>query len=461
MNRSDKPRSETAQPVSPPRLAVCQALLRIEREGGYADRLIDQELQSGRLTGPDRALFSELLFGVLRRRGTLDHLLAQLLSRPLQQLDAAVLAILRSGLYQLTALDRVPPHAAINEAVNLARQLAPAAAGLVNAVLRSYLRQADTLTFPDRSVDPAAAIAARHSVPLWLAGQWIGQLGVEEAACLAEECCTPPGLTLRVNSLSTSREALLELLEQNGITAAPGRWSPLAVCLAGRHRIVELPGFQEGLFTVQDEASQVAGLMLGAQPGESVWDACAAPGGKATLIAQQMNNSGELLASDISPAKLRMIQEAVARLGIGCVTSAVINLHKAETLPEGLFDRVLLDAPCSGLGVIRRNPEAKWRLTPADLSRLAAAQRGMLRQTASRLKPGGTLLYSTCSTSREENEEVLADFLSEQRDFVLENLHDSFPAWDGLITPEGMMRAWPHRHGMDGFFAARLRRQPL
>ena len=452
-------RNPKETPSSDPRHTAYNTLLRINKQGGFADRLIDSELVSGALTGPDRGLFAELVFGVLRRQGTLDHILTQLLEKPLKELDPLAHVILRIGLYQLTCLDRIPESAAVNESVNLAKLVAPRTSGLVNAILRNYLRRRDSITFPDPVSDPVASIAALHSQPEWLVEHWLGQLGGEEATRLAEASSQQPPLTLRVNTLRTTRTDLLQEFEKQGIEAMPCRFSTDGIAISGRHAIISLPGFEAGHFAVQDEASQLAGLLLGAQPGERIWDACAAPGGKACHIAQQMDDRGELIATDISRSKLTTVQENARRLGAGCLSTAVADLHQIDTLPEGMFDRILLDAPCSGLGVIRRNPEAKWRLLPADITRLAAVQKAVLKNAASLLKPGGSLLYSTCSTAVEENEEVVEDFLLHHPDFMLENLNDLFPAWKELFEFYGMFRVWPHRHGMDGFFAARIRRQ--
>ncbi len=441
-----------------PRQAACGTLLRIRKEGGFADRLIDIELSNGLLSGPDRGLYAELVFGVLRRQGTLDHILQQLLEKPMVELDPLALVILRIGLYQLSFLDRIPESAAVNESVNLAKLITPGTSGLINAVLRNYLRRRDTISFPDISTQPAAAIAARHSQPEWLVEQWIAQLGVAEAQQLAEASSQQPPLTLRVNTLRSGRGQLLQEFEKQGIEAAPCIFSPDGIAVAGRHTINSLPGFEAGLFAVQDEASQLAGRLLGAEPGERIWDACCAPGGKTCHIAEQMDDRGELIATDISRSKLTLVQESSRRLGINSVSTAVVDLHQPDTFPDGCFDRILLDAPCSGLGVIRRNPEAKWRLFSGDITRLAAVQKTLLKNAASRLKPGGVLLYSTCSTSEAENEQVVEDFLSHHPDFVLENLNEIFPQWSRLIAFYGMFRVWPHRHGMDGFFAARIRR---
>lgn len=444
---------------SNPRQAACTVLRRIQKEGSFADQMVDRELAEGRLAGPDRGLFAELVFGVLRRQGTLDHILSQLLEQPLAKLEPLTAILLRLGLYQLVFLDRIPESAAVNETVNLTKQAVPRASGLVNAVLRNYLRRKDKITFPDPLASPVASIAARHSQPLWLVNQWLEQLGPEETEQLAKASSCQPPLTLRVNTLRTNREELLQRFRDNSIDVDPCRFSPHGFRVEGRHNIPGLPGFREGLFNVQDEASQIAGILLDAQPGERVLDACAAPGGKATHLAQLMDNRGELLAMDISRKKLPLIQEAAQRLGISIISTRAADLLQSGAFPANAFDRVLLDAPCSGLGVIRRNPEAKWRLRPEDFSRLASRQKTLLRNAARLLKPGGTLLYSTCSTTLDENEAVVLDFLSRQGDYVLENLTDVFPDYGELFCKEGMFRAWPHRYGMDGFFAARMRKK--
>lgn len=442
-----------------PRQAACDVLLRIRREGCYADQLMDRELARGNLSGPDRGLFAELVFGVLRRQGTLDHILTGLLQQPLARLEPQVLILLRLGLYQLVYLDRIPESAAVNETVNLTKQALPRASGLVNAVLRNYLRHRDTITFPDPVAAPAASVAARHSHPAWLVKLWFSQLGERETELLAEASSCQPPLTLRVNTLKTTRDELLQRLRDNAIAAAPCRFSPHGILVEGRHHIPGLPGFAQGLFAVQDEASQMAALLLAPRPEERLLDACAAPGGKATHLAQLMENRGELLAMDLSRNKLPLIRESAQRLGISIISTRAADLLQSGAFPAEAFDRVLLDAPCSGLGVIRRNPEAKWRLTPADITRLAATQKTMLKNAVRLLKPGGVLLYSTCSTTLEENEDVVRDFLSRHGDCVLENLNGLFPQWRELFTGEGMFRAWPHRHAMDGFFAARLRKK--
>lgn len=451
--------SSTGAATSNARQAAASVLLRIQKEGDYADRLMDRELSSGRLSGPDRGLFAELVFGTLRRQGTLDHILTGLLTQPLARLEPQVLILLRLGLYQLLYLDRIPESAAVNESVALAKQTHPRASGLVNAVLRNYLRHKETVTFPDPVAEPAASIAARHSHPAWLVKLWFSQIGEAETELLAEASSLQPPLTLRVNTLRASRDDLLDKLAVNGIPAVPCCFSPHGIKVDGHQHIPGLPGYREGLFVVQDEASQLAGILLDPQPGERVLDTCAAPGGKVTHLAQLMNNRGELLAMDVSGAKLQLVQETAQRLGISIISTRAADLRQSGAFPADAFDRVLLDAPCSGLGVIRRNPEAKWRLLPGDITRLAASQGAMLKNALRMLRPGGVLVYSTCSTTLEENEGVVADFLSRHPHCVLENLNELFPQYRELFTQEGMFRAWPHRHGMDGFFVARIRKK--
>ncbi len=441
-----------------PRRAAFDILLRIDRERSYADILIDRELSHGDLRGPDRGLLTELVYGVLRRQGTLDLIVNQFSRQKTEKLERAVLILLRLGLYQEFFLDRIPVSAAVNESVKLAKVLVPRAAGFVNAVLRRADRERGDIRYPDRSRDPNAYVAARHSHPSWIVRKWAEQLGMEEAEALAETMSNAPPLTLRTNTLKISRDELIEKLAAAGIDALPARFSLHGLNLPSRTPPAGLPGFREGLFAIQDESSQLAAIFLAPLPGERVLDLCAAPGGKATHLAQLMGNRGEITAGDTAPRKLALIEENARRLGITIITT--VRLDGAKPLPAAdRFDRVLVDAPCSGLGVLRRNPEGKWWKTPADMEELVIRQKAILRNAANLLEDGGTLLYATCSTTVEENERVIADFLSMRPDFVLEDLRELFPAYTELFTEEGFFRSWPHRHGMDGFFAARLRKR--
>lgn len=442
-----------------PRHAAFDLLLRLGHEQIFADRLIDRELAGTGMKGPDRGLFTELVYGILRRQGTIDHIIRQFSTQPPEKLESSVRMLLRLGLYQMFYLDRVPVSAAVNETVKLAADVVPRAKGFINAVLRSADRGRDTLTWPSPDQDRAGYLAARHSHPRWLAEQWLAQLGPEEAELLAAAMSEHPPLTGRVNTLKINRDELLLRLTAEGVTATPTRFSPLGVTLDMAGPFDRCASFRNGLFTIQDESSQLTSLLLGPQPGERVLDLCAAPGGKTTALAQFMNNQGRITACDISDQKLHLIEETAIRLGIGIITTLKADASAPQPEFREAFDRVLVDAPCSGLGVLRRNPEGKWRRSAGDIPRLAATQRKIIAAAARCVVRGGVLVYGTCSTSIEEGEAVVADFLSRRPDFVLEDGRKLFPGVRELFTERGMFRSWPHRHdGMDGFFAARLKR---
>lgn len=441
-----------------PRQAALLILQQLASGDLHADDLLNQELSRDRLQGPDRGLLAELVMGVLRRQATLDHYLRQLVQQPLNQLELPVLLLLRLGLYQLQFLDRVPAHAAVHESVELAKAAVPRAKGLINGVLRSFLRRRHELSLPDPVQDPAAWLAAAHSLPDWLARQWLQQFPQEEAIALAQASLAVPLLTLRTNTRRITRPQLLDLFTEAGISAQPCRFAPEAIQLQGHLQIPTLPGFAEGLWTVQDQASQLVSHLLDPQPGERLLDICAAPGGKATHLAQLMDDNGTIVATDLNRRRIKRINDLTARLGLQIVQPCTADALAPDYLTGEQFDRILLDAPCSGLGVIRRHPEAKWRLNPAELERCAARQRQLLAAAAALLKPGGVLVYATCSTAEVEDEAVVDDFLSRHSDFVVDTTATLFQLHPELATPSGSMRLWPHRHGCDGFFAVRLAR---
>jgi len=443
--------------TSSSRHAAYLTLLRIEKERSYADILINRELQEGGLSGPDRGLYTELVYGTLRRQGTLDHIIGRFSKTPPARLERAVVLLLRLGLYQIFFLDRIPVSAAVNETVNLAKQYAAKAAGFINAVLRNADRGRNSISYPDPEKEPAAFLAASHSHPLWIVEGWLQQLGFAEAAELAAALSAPPPFTIRVNRLKIERDALHERLQTEGVAAVPCRYAPDGLTVTSSISLPHLQCFAEGLFSVQDEASQLTALLLAPLPGDAILDLCAAPGGKATYLAEVTGDRCTLVACDRNPRKLALIREGTERLGIASITPTLLDATKPlERLQCGLFDRILVDAPCSGLGVIHRNPEGKWWKVPADPARLAVTQRALLSNAAARLKPGGILVYSTCSTSLEENEQVIDNFLNDHPAFVIEPVSRVLPQTAAMETAAGFFRSWPHRHGMDGFFAARL-----
>ena len=447
--------------LADPRRLAFDVLVRVE-EGAYADLALDAALSRVPEMDPrDRGLATELVYGVLRQQGRLDYSLSHFCSQPLAKVEPKVLTLLRLGAYQLLLLDRVPAPAAVFETVELARRVGlTRATGFINGILRSLLRAPEGEALPDPAENPLAYLVHALSLPAWLARRWLAEFGSEEAFALADALGRPAPFTLRVNTLQTSREAFLEELARTGFEATSTCFAPEGVTVAGRGA-KRLPGSAEGWFQVQDEASMLIPHLLAPQPGERILDACAAPGGKTTEIAALTGNASRILALDLHPQRVALVAEGARRLHCAGIETRGWDLTKTpDFLTPESFDRVLVDAPCSGLGVLRRNPETRWRRTEADIPPMAELQRSILNNVAGLVRPGGVLLYSLCTLTPEETEGVIAVFLAAHPEFIREDLRMLFPQWPGLFDERGALRTFPHRHGgMDAFFAVRFRRQ--
>lgn len=429
--------------------------------GGYADRTLDAELQRQPQLDPrDRALATELVYGMLRQQGRLDYALARFCKQPLPKLESKVLLLLRLGAYQLLCLDRVPDSAAVDTTVQLARQLKlERATGFINGVLRALGRGKEALAWPDPIREPLAYLQHSLSLPAWLAERWLTELGAGEAGRLAAALLEPAPFCVRINTLKTDRERFLAALLTAGQRGEGTRFAPEGVIIRER-AASPLPGDAEGWYQVQDEASMLIAPLLTPRPDERLLDACAAPGGKTTHLAALTGNRAQITALDLYPQRVRLVEQGAARLGCTGITARTWDLTLAPPflLPES-FDGVLVDAPCSGLGVLRRNPEARWRLQPADIAVLAERQAMILAQAAPLVKPGGRLVYAVCTVTPEETDRQVAAFLARHPAFRLEPLDDLVPAaWQELLDGQGCLRSWPHHFGLDGFFAARLAR---
>ncbi len=450
----------TSRPTDSPRRAAYEILRRVE-DGAFADVVLDTVLDRSRLELRDKRLVTELVYGILRLMGRLDFALVQFCDRPLQRLQAEVLWLLRLGAYQLLELDRIPSHAAVNSTVELARELEQGASvGFINGVLRSLDRGHKEIPWP-----PPEKIKAylQHvcSQPVWLTKEIMRQLPNVESRALGESLAGPPPLTLRVNSLKTQREEFLAALSAAGHQALPCTYAPEGVTIEKRGE-EPLPGNAEGWYQVQDEASILMGHLLDGHPGHRILDACAAPGGKTTHLAALTGNQADIVALDKYSRRVELIEEGARRLGCTAITAREWDLTTSPGFLEAQsFDRILLDAPCSGLGVLRRNPEGRWNKSPVNLRELAVLQKQILDSVAPLLKPDGKLLYSVCTFSHIETDAIIETFLEEYPEFELENLEKQvLPAWSDLITDKGTLRSYPHCHGgMDAFFAARLRRR--
>lgn len=409
----------------------------------------------------DRALAAEIVTGSLRWQRSLDHLIEQFAGRPTRKMDPEVLTILRLSLHQILHLDRVPAAAVVDDAVDLTRSARkPSATGFVNAVLRSVLRQRHRLPLPPRPDDsqpgPAALayLGLTHSHPEWLVARWLGRYGFEATEQWVRFNNETPRLTLRANRLRTTRERLAVTLASQDVETEPLPYAPDGLAVA-RGNPLSQPN--DGSFVVQDEASQLVTLCLGARPGERIADVCAAPGGKTTAMAAEMRDSGLVVACDVRPRRLNLLVSAVKASGASHVQ--IVRIAVDHALPfVRAFDRVLVDAPCSGLGTLRRDPDIRWRRSEGELAGLARNQIALLERSAQVVKPGGRLLYSTCSSEPEENDAVVEAFLSEHADFHLHDLREELPALHAVLDDRGILRTLPFAHGLEAFFAAALQR---
>jgi len=441
-----------------PRALALGILQRVEATDAYANLLLDARLGKSRLTGADRALATELVYGVLRWRGKLDWILAQVLDRPIAVLDRPVRQILRLGAYQLCCLTRIPDFAAVDQAVHLARRAgAGRSAGYVNAVLRSVARRR-AWPAPDPSADPVGYWESVGSHPRWLVKRWAARLGPEDAGRLMEANNTVPPLTVLTNQVKAKVGDVRCALAEAAPAVVPARWVPGAFSMWGAGSPVDLPGFASGWLIPMDEAGALPVLALDALPGQRVLDACAGGGSKSALIAARVGADGEVVALDRSPRATRRLEAAIRRLGLATVRPHLADARAAGSRWPGQFPRILLDAPCTGLGTIRRRPEIRWRRLPEDLLRAATLQRELLEGTAGALAVDGLLVYSTCSVEPEETDEVVTAFLATHPEFRLDDPRPALLQAAELVDSQGYLRAWPHRHGTDGFFVARLRR---
>jgi 16S rRNA (cytosine967-C5)-methyltransferase len=409
----------------------------------------------------DRALAGEIASGTLRWQASFDHVISEFTRRPSSRLDREVLLILRLTIFQLLHLDRVPASAAVNDAVSMTRRAGKkSAAPLVNAVLRRVSRERNRLPLPPR---PEAAgdrgsvldyLAVTLSHPRWLAARWLDRYGFDAAEAWMRFNNAPAALTLRANRLRATREEVAEALEARGVQTVATRFAPDGLVVTHGNPL-RTPAADRGLFFVQEEASQLVPLMTGVAPGELVLDACASPGGKTIAMSAAMTDTGLIVASDVRGRRLELLAQTIAAAGAGNVR--IVQADVSRALPFApRFDCVLLDAPCSGLGTIRRDPDIKWRRSEADFEALQALQLRMIRESAAVLRPGGRLIYSTCSSEPEENEEVVRSFAASSH-FEVVRPAGLPPAMAALVDADGYLRTYPFRDGVEAFFAAALR----
>jgi 16S rRNA (cytosine967-C5)-methyltransferase len=446
------------------RYTALSILNRLDREAKTLDRiLLELSPRQDYLSKRDRALLNAVVYGVLRWRGRLDHVIAHFSDSPISRIQPSVLNILRLGLFQIIFLDRIPASAAVNTAVELTKQTQSSrAVGFVNALLRKAAANHSNVPFSTFWQNPLAYLTAAQSIPEWLAKRWLKRMPAETIITLSKSINTIPPIALRTNTLKTNRELLLRFFENQVEQSAPTFFAPDGLYIRNPKKSIQhLAAFKKGWFQVQDEAAQLVSLLLDPQPGESILDACAGLGGKTGHMAQLMQNQGTITALDKNPEKLRLLNAEMQRLGVAIVktVSEDLNRYPVES-PGERYDRILVDAPCSGLGVMRRNPDIKWNSSAACLERQSTIQKRILTNLATRVKPNGILVYAVCSMEPEENEAVIQEFLKKQSDFGIDNDLGKLPAAirSGINSVTGFTTLAFIEH-MDGFFLARLKRK--
>lgn len=441
------------------RLVALKIIHKVNKEGAYANILLAKEISSNVLIDQDRRFITELVYGTIKATNTLDWLLSKYIDRPLKKIAPIILDILRLGMYQLTYLSKVPASAVVNESVKLAKKFGhQGTVKFVNAVLRNASKNQDNITYPSMDAEPVKYLSLKYYHPEWLVERWLDKLGFSECEELCAINNSSPELTLRTNTLKISREDLIELLSKEGIETVPSILTPEGIIVKQQNRsLASLAALKEGLFQIQDESSMLVGHILDPKPGEFIIDACAAPGGKSTHIATLMKNEGKVLSCDIYDHKINLIKENAARLGISIIESINFDATKLNTKYKNKADKVLVDAPCSGLGVLRRKPDSRWRKSESMLSELPKLQIEILKSAADCVKPGGVLVYSTCTTEPEENINVVNEFLATRNDYSLDDVTKYLPCPND--AQEKTIQFWPQRDKIDGFFISRMFRK--
>lgn len=439
------------------RSIALEVIYQVLEEGAFANLLLDKALFSCKDLSPrDKGFVTELVYGTIRQKGALDWALNQFAKTKVEKMDAYLRNILRLSAYQMLYLDKIPVSAAINEGVNLAKSYAPKGAdGFANAVLRALDQGREKITYPDKGKNPAAFFAVKYSYPQWIVENWIKIYGRKGTEKMCQYFNQPSKLWIRTNPLKISRAELKEKLASEGIETRESSYAPWGLQILSEVNLRTLESFREGEFIVQDESSMILGAVSGAKPGMKVLDICAAPGGKTTNLAQLMDNQGEIIACDIHEHRLELIEENAKKMGIDIIET---KLQDGRFLSESFneeFDLVLLDAPCSGLGVLGRRADLRWKKRRGDIAELAALQKELISQAQAVVKPGGTLIYSTCTTTKEEDENVVEWFLENYEEFSLDK---RLPWTDAEGENVGYYKLSPLSEGTDGFFIALFKR---
>ena len=453
--RRERPKGDTI--YSDARSMSVKILTRVERTDAYLEKLIDFEIKAEQLNDYDKSLLNEICHGVIRWMRRLDWFLNGFYRGNWEKCTPEIKNTLRVALYQILFLNKIPDFAAVNEAVEFVKRISTQKhADVVNGLLRTIIRTKEALVYPTREIDEIKYLGIMQSHPNWMAKRWIQRFGFDEAEKLAESNNKRPILTLRINTLKTNRNDVVKKLEGKQMTVRVCRHINYFITLRLMSKIYLDEDFINGLYTIQDESAGLPSVLL--KPGENdiVLDMCAAPGGKSTHMAQIMNNKGKIYAVDKYDAKVMVMQKSAERLGVTNIECIQDDNRdpQHEILKGRNFDKILLDAPCSGLGVLSKKPEIRWKREPEDILELTVLQKELLENASKMLKEGGVIVYSTCSTEQEENMDVVNDFLEKHPEFKIDDASKFVDR--SLVNEHGCIETFPHRHGIDGSFAARL-----
>ncbi|MCL4509644.1 MAG: 16S rRNA (cytosine(967)-C(5))-methyltransferase RsmB [Bacteroidetes bacterium] len=453
---NDYPREETNTVVyETAREVAVKILNRIERTDSYLDKLLDFELRNSDLSKLDKSFLTELVNGTIRWKVKIDYVISQFYRGDYSKLDINIKNAIRLAMYQIMLLERVPQSAAVNEAVEFIKKLrGQYLANLVNAILRTAIRKLNFVEYPSVEDDPVKALSVVHSFPTWLVRRFVNRFGVYETEQLLAALNDRPRLSIRVNTDRISVDRIASEFESRGLRVSRAQFIPNFLYVEGLSRIGELESFKAGHFTVQDESAGLVSKLLDPHPGERILDLCAAPGGKTTHILEMTNSNVDLTAVEKYENRARLIQNSLDRMGY---SRAKVVIGDASIYTDAaLFDKILVDAPCTGFGVIRKKPDSKWKREPEDIAKLNKIQSEILENAAKLLKPNGVIVYSTCTIESEENQDVVQGFLSHHSKFTLEPA-DMFVD-RALVGRDGFIETFPHRHDLDGGFAARIRK---
>ncbi len=437
-------------------------LNKVELQDAYANLVLDNALRKQNISPEDTRLITEIVYGVIRQKRYLDWILRQFLLKKKRALPAHLENIFRIGIYQLFFLDSIPDYAAVNETILLAeRHGFTTHKSFINAVLRNILRKKSTILLPDKRNDPLTHIAIKYSHPDWMVKLFLNQFDLENTIHLCESNNLPAPTHLKINTLKITLSEFTKLLHQQDIQTHPSPLLPDSLILDSHCPIRQLPGFKEGYFHVQDDASQLVCHVVHPEPCAIVLDLCAAPGGKAFYMAQVMKNKGEIIAIDLNEKRLRLLEETSEKMGISIIKSRAVDATgDLSPIIQGLADIILVDAPCSGLGVLRRKVDARWKKKEQDISNLVNLQRNLLQNAVQYLRPDGILVYSTCTLTKEENQLQIQSFLLEHPEMKLESVESYLPPLaKDTVTEEGYMFTLPFRDRTDGMFACRMRKK--